>query len=94
MSQVSAHVNFDLPAEYEPARTSTASREEPVCHVLMITVRHGIAIKVDNEDQTRYQRVGYVYLRDTRYAGRPSGTILEEYLTIADFPDAQSITLV
>jgi hypothetical protein len=94
MSKVDANVDFDFPAEYEPARTTTASKDEPVCHILMITARLGIAIKVDNKDPTRYQRVGHVRLGSIRYHVGSRTTILEESLTIADFPDAQSITLV
>jgi hypothetical protein len=94
MSRVRARVSFDIPSEYDPTLTPTASDDEPVCHVLMIAARLGIAIKPDDKDPTRYKRVGQLCIHKYDYYGQSYGPDDEEDLSITDFPDVQSIILV
>jgi hypothetical protein len=94
MNRVRARVSFDILSEYNPTLTSTASTGEPVCYVLMITASMGIAIKVDDEDPTRYKRVGYLCFQYKYWDSRGCLTVFRENLDVTDFPDAQSIILV
>jgi hypothetical protein len=96
MSRLKARVEFDIPSEFDPALTSTASDSKPVCYVLMITARLGIAIKTD-EDPARYIRVGHLCIyEDGWYSGKwgSASEWCEPNLSIRSFPDIQSIMLV
>jgi hypothetical protein len=92
MSRVKARINFDIPSEYKPATISAVNNNEPVCHVLMIAARLGIAIKNDNENPTRYKRVGHLCIYESWYYDGVHD--YEEDLLITDFPHIRSITLV
>jgi hypothetical protein len=94
MSRVKARVNFDIPSEYEHTLKSTTSDKEIVCNVLMIAARLGIAIKVDDEDPTRYKRVGHLCIYDAYSYDRAYAGGIAKKLSVTDFPDAQSIVLV
>jgi hypothetical protein len=95
--RVKALVKFDIPSEFEPTSPSTTGDDEPVCYVLMIAARLGIAIKIDDEDPARYTRVGHVCIFDNmEYSGKSISWREEcqSRISIGSFPDAQSIMLV
>jgi hypothetical protein len=94
MKRVRARVTFDIPSEYDPTGSSTASDDELVCHVLMVAARLGIAIKIDDEDPTKFKRVGHVCIQERSWYDDRSDTKDDEELSITSFPDVQLITLV
>jgi hypothetical protein len=91
---LTADVEFDIPSELDRVLILTPGNNKLVCHVLMITLRQGIAIKVDDEDPTKYTRVGYVDIPGYYWSEIYGGAITVEDLSINDFPDVQSIILV
>jgi hypothetical protein len=96
-SRVKARVEYDIPSEFDPASASTTGDDEPVCYVLMIAARLGIAIKLDDKDPARYIRVGHVCIyEDGEYSGIWGSyrEQCESRISVSSFPDVQSIMLV
>jgi hypothetical protein len=93
-STLTANVEFDIPSELDRDLILTPGNSKLVCHVLMITSRQGIAIKVDDEDPTKYTRVGCVDIPYYDWSERYGRRIIIGDLPITAFPDVQSIILV